>query len=169
METHAMEARQEGLNTGVVRLANVYGCTQDHRDRVLPAFCWNAVEGNPLRVDGNGNVFDFTHVIDTVRGIATMAMMLDAGEKGLPPIHLLPGIPTSLERAAKLAISAANNCSCITEAPSRSYDVSHFTGNPERAHRLLGWQAEIPPDVGIQMLVNSFQKELSGELTKELA
>ena len=161
METHAIEASKAGLNTGIVRLANVYGCTKDHDDRVLPAFCRNAVDGVPLRVDGKDNVFDFTHVSDTVKGIATMAMMMDAGEKRLPPIHLLPGKPTSLEQAAKLAISAAKSRSRITEAPSRNYDVSRFVGNPERARQILGWRAEIPPDMGIRMLVNSFQNELN--------
>lgn len=157
METHAAQARAAGLNTAIVRLANVYGCTKDHDDRVLPAFCRNAVEGVPLRVEGGDNVFDFTHVFDTVEGIAIMAMMLDAGERNIPPIHLLPGIATSLGKAASIAVSAAGNSSEILEAPSRNYDVSRFVGNPARARELLGWEAGISPDQGIKMLVRAFQ------------
>jgi len=42
VEQAAINARNGGINTAIVRLANVYGCTLDHSDRVLPAFCRNA-------------------------------------------------------------------------------------------------------------------------------
>ena len=165
METYAIEARTAGLNTAIVRLANVYGCTEDHHDRVLPAFCKNAVEGSPLRVDGKNNVFDFTHVSDAVDGIASMVMMLESGEKTLPPIHLLPGIATSLERAAEFAISAAKSNSIVKQASPRDYDVSRFVGNPERAQEILGWKAKISPDKGIEMLVHAFEQTLARKET----
>ena len=37
-ERIVMEACNQGLQTAVVRLSNVYGCTKDHADRVIPAF-----------------------------------------------------------------------------------------------------------------------------------
>ncbi|MFT6914782.1 MAG: nucleoside-diphosphate-sugar epimerase [Motiliproteus sp.] len=156
METAALRARESGLNTAIVRLANVYGCPLDHHDRVLPAFCRNAVLGEQLRVDGFDHLFDFTHVKDTVTGIARLVEMLDSGEQHIPPIHLLPGIGTTLRQAAELAVKAAQSDSPIVEAASRSYDVCRFIGNPERARALLGWQAEITPDQGIRQLVDAF-------------
>jgi len=156
MEKSALEARTVGLNTAIVRLANVYGCTLDHHDRVLPAFCRNAAMGDHLRVDGFEHLFDFTHVTDTVVGISRLVQMLDAGERNIPPIHLLPGIGTTLRQAAKIAVTEARSKSPIIEAASRSYDVCRFIGNPERAHSLLGWQAQITPLQGICQLVNAF-------------
>lgn len=160
MEEATLKARSAGINTAVVRLANVYGCVFDHEDRVLPAFCKNAVLGKDLRVDGFEHLFDFTHVNDTVIGVAKTVELLNAGEHGLPPIHLLPGHGTTLKQAADMAINAAKSSSVIVEAASRSYDVAKFIGNPTRAKSLLGWEAQILPKQGIAMLVEAFRAQL---------
>lgn len=161
MEEAALTARQQGLQVAISRLANVYGCTSDHHDRVIPAFCRAAVEGKALRIDGLNNTFDFTHVEDTVLGLMMLVEKLEAGAMNLPPMHFLPGIPTTLEAAANMAVSAAKSLSKIVEAPSRNYDVTNFYGLPLEASSQLNWQAKITPKQGIEMLVNQFQKELS--------
>jgi len=161
MEQAALAIRDEGLNTAIIRLSNVYGDTLDHVDRVLPAFCRNAVEEKTLRVDGFDHVFDFTHVSDTVNGIYQMVQMLNAGEKGIPPVHLLPGVGTTLIAAAEMAIDAAKTSSSIISAPSRHYDVSRFVGDPSRAKSLLGWEATIDPKQGIRLLVDAFSEQLT--------
>lgn len=160
MEQAALRARLAGINTAVVRLANVYGCTLDHADRVLPAFCRNAAEGLPLRVDGLEHLFDFTHISDTVAGLMKVVSLLEAGERGVPPIHLLPGIGTTLLEAAQIAIHCAKSASSIIEAPPRNYDVSRFVGDSSRARELLGWQAAIAPQEGIAKLVAAFTKQM---------
>ena len=161
MEQVAFDARNAGINTAVVRLANVYGCTDDHTDRVLPAFCRNAATGQPLRVDGLEALFDFTHISDTVRGLARMVELMFDGENKLPAIHLLPGKGTTLKQAAEWAISAAKSNSCIVASESRTYDVARFFGDPSRAKSILGWQASIQPKQGIEMLVNDFKTQAS--------
>lgn len=47
-ERIVLGARNQGLQTAVLRLSNVYGCTKDHADRVIPAFAGAAVEGLAL-------------------------------------------------------------------------------------------------------------------------
>jgi len=160
MEKRALEVRDYGLNTAVIRLANVYGCTMDHSDRVLPAFCFNAVKNEALRVDGREHLFDFTHVSDTVKGLCLVVEQLENNERNLPPTHLLPGIGTTLGEAAEMAVRLAGSHSEIIEAPPRNYDVSRFVGDPAQAKRLFGWQASITPEQGIQLLVKAFQKQL---------
>lgn len=160
MEQASISARDAGLNTAILRLSNVYGDIHDHADRVLPAFCRQAVEGKTLRVDGFDHVFDFTHVRDTIAGIWQLMQMLNAGEKRIPPIHLLPGIGTTLFEAAEMAINASKSGSDIISAPSRHYDVSRFVGDPYRAKSILGWEAEITPQHGIELLVDAFSENL---------
>lgn len=160
MEQAAVQAREAGVNTAVVRLANVYGCTKDHGDRVLPAFCRNAADGLPLRVDGFEHLFDFTHISDTVAGLMRLVALLEDGEHGIPAIHLLPGIGTTLLEAAQMAVRSADSDSVIVQAPSRHYDVSRFIGDPSRAKALLGWQAVIRPDQGIAQLVAAFKQQI---------
>jgi len=157
MEEKTLSIREAGINSAVVRLANVYGCTEDHADRVLPAFCRNAVQNKDLRVDGRDHLFDFTHISDTCNGLMLLVEQLDQGERNLPPIHLLPGIGTTLGEAADLAISAAQSRSKIMLAPPRHYDVNKFIGDPGRAKHLLGWQASITPKQGIKQLVDAFK------------
>jgi len=162
MEQASLSVREAGLNTAILRLSNVYGDTYDHADRVLPAFCRRAVEGKTLRVDGFHHVFDFTHVSDTVDGIWRLVQMLETGEKRIPPIHLLPGIGTTLLEAAEMAVNAAKSSSEIISAPSRHYDVSRFVGDPSRAKSILGWEAKVRTEQGIGLLVGAFSEKLKG-------
>lgn len=160
MEKASIKAREQGLQTAIVRLANVYGCVDDHDDRVLPAFCRAAVLGEELRVDGLQHTFDFTHITDTVDGLMRIIAKLEEGEMNLPPIHLLPGIATTLKEAAYFAIQASGSGSTLKEAPSRSYDVARFVGDATRAEEILGWKAKITPEQGISQLVNDFKNIL---------
>jgi len=163
MEDSTMTARVQGLQTAIVRLANVYGCIDDHVDRVLPAFCRAAVLGEQLRVDGVDHTFDFTHITDTIDGLMLIISKLESGIMDLPPIHLLPGIATTLQEAAEFAIQAAQSDATIQVAPSRRYDVCRFVGDPERAKSILGWEAKVTPKQGIELLVNDFKLKELGE------
>ena len=145
-----------GLRTAILRFSNVYGATDDHADRVVPAFARNAVLGRPLRVDGRDCTFDFTHLSDTVRGILEAVRRLEAGQR-LAPIHLLTGTPTTLGELAALAVELAGGGSTVVEAPSRSFDVHRFHGDPGRAARLLGWRAEVSLREGLARLIRDFR------------
>lgn len=166
MEEKALEARAYDLNTAVVRLSNVYGCIRDHSDRVLPSFCRNAAEGKPLRVDGKDHLFDFTYISDAVAGLVAIITQLELGASQLPPMHLLPGIGTTLGEAALLAISAAESTSRIFEAPSRKYDVSRFVGAPENTNTYLNWKAKFTPEQGIGFLVQAFKENIRKGILK---
>lgn len=138
-------ARAGGLRTATVRLSNVYGSALDHADRVVPAFARAAVEGSAMRIDGAECTFDFTHIVDTVRGSVATIDRLEAGET-LPPIHLLAGTPTTLRELAEMATTFAGKRLPVIEAPPRPFDVSRFHGDPSRARELLGWE----PSVGLR-------------------
>lgn len=160
--------RVRGLRGAVVRLSNVYGSTRDHADRVVPAFARAAVLGDPLRVEGSSQIFDFTHVDDTTRGLMTLVDLV-AGNGQLPPIHLLTGQPVSLGHLAALARELAGNVAPIIEIPPRRFDVARFYGNPTRARRLLGWSSTIGIRDGLRQLVHDFQVELANEGMKRYA
>jgi UDP-glucose 4-epimerase len=168
-ERIVLEARKYGLQTAVVRLSNVYGCTKDHSDRVIPAFAKAAVEGLTLRVDGKNHTFDFTHVDDVVRGIHALVDALCSGHQLLPPVHLVSGRPTSLGQLVALSLQLAMSDATVIDAPSRSYDVAQFYGNPTRAQTVLGWKSEIPLETGLMRLINDFRKELALRSATEVA
>ena len=150
------------LRTAIVRFSNVYGSTDDHVDRVVPAFAQQAALGLSLRVDGSGHTFDFTHLDDTVRGVLAVIHRLEAGVE-LPPIHFVTGQPTTLGELASLAIELAGSSSTAHEAPPRSYDVSGFYGDPRRAARLLDWRPSVPLVDGLARLIQDFRELHSSE------
>jgi len=151
------EARAMGMRTAIIRFSNVYGSTEDHVDRVVPAFARAAALGGPMRVDGGQNTFDFTHVDDIVRGIRKIVDILDASSwSPLPPIHLVSGQATTLWQLAELANQLGSGRSSITEGPSRTFDVPRFVGSGARARELLEWSPQIALAAGIRRLIHDF-------------
>lgn len=159
-ERIVMNARNQGLQTAIVRLSNVYGCTKDHADRVIPAFTKAAIEGLSLRVEGSDHTFDFTHVDDVTRGIRALISLLESGVQSLPTVHLVSGHPTSLGELAAICCLLAKSDAAITEAAPRSYDVARFYGDPTKTREVLGWLSEIPLEVGLMRLIEDFRQEL---------
>lgn len=149
-------ARRNGLRAAVIRLSNVYGSTDDHADRVIPAFARAAVTGKALRIDGSEHTFDFTHIDDVARGISSLVQILASGEDAPPAIHFVTGEPTTLGQLARMAIEIAASRSTITLAPSRHYDVARFWGSPERAARLLHWSPRVSLRDGLTRLIGDF-------------
>jgi UDP-glucose 4-epimerase len=160
-EEIALKERSNGLNTAIVRFSNVYGCVNDHRDRVIPAFCYAAAMGRPLKVEGSQNTFDFTHVTDVVAGTLKIIEKLIQGEMNLPSFHFTTGRATSLREAATIANMAGNGVSEVVEAPSRSFDVSNFSGDSTQTMSLLNWYPAISLEQGIKQLVSLFRKNLN--------
>jgi UDP-glucose 4-epimerase len=156
-ERLVLEARTHGSNTAIVRFSNVYGSTDDHPDRVVPAFARGAVEGSDLRVDGSGSTFDFTHLDDTVAGVLLMIDAMENGAAELPAVHFCTGRATTLGELARIANRAGGERSRIVEMPQRSYDVTRFVGDLRRAWELLGWQPKVDIADGVQRLVRDFR------------
>lgn len=148
---------QAGRRVAVVRLSSVYGSADDHQDRVVPAFCRAALANDRLGVNGSECTFDFTHVDDVADGIFRMAQMLSSGHALAEPIHLVSGVPTSLHDLAALVIRCAGARSAIVERPPRTYDVSHFVGDPARARALLGWKVATSLDKGVARLLTDLR------------
>lgn len=156
-ENEVLLARKSLLRTAVIRYSSVYGSVYDHETRVVPAFCRAAVLGAPLQIEGLDNTLDFTHVDDVVKGTIAVINALEQGEGEFPPMHLTTGVPTTLDALARLVCKSAGRELNIIEAPSRSYDVARFWGSTTKTTKLLGWQAEIPVEVGVYDLVQQFK------------
>lgn len=137
------------LRVAVLRLTNVYGSLYDHSDRVIPALTRGALCGESLRLSGMSRIFDFIHIHDVVDGILKTVEQLDAGERSLPPINLVSGIPTTLERVTQIIQEHVHRPLCIDERPHQKFDVIHFYGDGALAKKLLGWSAKTAPDQGI--------------------
>jgi nucleoside-diphosphate-sugar epimerase len=135
-------------------------------DRVVPAFARAAATGAPLRIDGAGHTFDFTHIDDTARGLAALIDHLDRNPEPPPPIHLLTGRPTTLGQLAALAIELAGTRSPLHDAPPRNFDVARFDGDPTRASALLDWSPRVALRDGLARLIKDFRANSIHEVSR---
>jgi len=155
-ERLVMEARARGTQVGILRLASVYGTALDFADRVAPAFARRAVAGEPLRVTGAGQVFDFVHLHDVVDGICRTADLLFQGRSDLPAINLSTAVPTSLGALAAIACRLAGSGAAIVEEGARPFDPEGFVGDYRRAREILAWSPQITIERGMAQLVADF-------------
>lgn len=172
--------RDWSLRAAIVRLSSVYGSTQDHRDRVVPKFARAAAEGGRIAVCGREKGFDFVHVSDAARGLVGVCELLNQAQPSCHHItenldvHLVSGVRTSLTSLAGLAqdIGAAGGQKVeIIYSVAAPFEVSGFVGDPTKAHRMLGWQAEMPLRRGFRELVEEYRTEkvsaFAAEVDKE--
>jgi nucleoside-diphosphate-sugar epimerase len=162
-ERIVVRAQALGIRTAVVRLSNVYGRTCDHADRVVPAFARGAAVGGHLRVDGASHTFDFTHLDDTVRGIAAVVEWLEHERGSLPPIQFVTGRATTLGQLASMAIELGGGRGSVTQGTERRYDVARFCGSYARARSLLGWEPQVAIRDGLRALIEDFRSEAVGQ------
>lgn len=155
-EQLVLAAREAGLATAIVRFSSVYGDTEDHADRVVPAFAAAAARGGTMRIDGADCAFDFTHVRDVAAGLAKICSALAAGEKRLPVLHFVSGSRTTLRELAELAADLAHRPTQINLAAPRTFDVREFCGDPARAAAVLGWRAAISLRAGLDEMIREF-------------
>lgn len=162
-------ARNEGLRACTIRLSNVFGSTNDHVDRVVPAFARAAALGQTLRIDGAEHTFDFTHIDDVTRGIVALAEFLASGKAAPQPIHFVSGVPTTLGQLAEMAIRIAGTGATVRCAPPRDFDVAKFYGTFAKAREILDWEPRVSLEEGLKRLIQDFRNVHGAALNQEIA
>ena len=72
-----------GLRSCILRFSNVYGGSRDILDRVIPRFVLAGLQGDSIEIHGGDQMFDFTHIDDTVTGIVrAMELLQRTGDNG---------------------------------------------------------------------------------------
>lgn len=152
-------SEKTGLDAVVLRFSNVYGARYDIPDRVIPRFILRALRNEPLEIHGGDQVFDFTHVEDTTRGILLAIAYLQKQKNGgsFNDFHILTGTPHSLQEVARVIEQELKKPLNIVYTSPRNYDVVRFAGDPSKAYTHLGFRAIIPLEPGIQKTIRLLQ------------
>jgi nucleoside-diphosphate-sugar epimerase len=147
-----------GVSCIALRFSNVYGSVKDHNDRVIPRFILSALAGIPLRLYGRTHTFDFVQLDDAVTGLHRAICYLEESDNQLyEDIHLVTGMPTSLEELASLILDVSGSSSRIYFEPPEPYFPTHFCGDTTKARELLKFEATTSIRKGIIKLVSEYQ------------
>ena len=152
--------RLSGFEHVILRIANIYGpgCCPEYNS-VIATFCHRSVNGECLKIDGNGHQKrDFIYIDDTIK-----AMILAGIQRG----NLVSGVynigtghSTSLRqmirniKSAGVAVNVSYSQKVSTGKNSFSLDTSRF-------RKYFGWKAKTLPSAGIKKTVLWFQKNTS--------
>lgn len=110
-----------GVETAVLRLANVYGPRD--RDRVIPLWLEAAAQGRDMIVYGGQQLIDFVHVDQVVEALLRAATADIIGQ----PINIGSGQGTPLLELAERVMALPGATSRLDLRPARSVEVARFT------------------------------------------
>jgi UDP-glucose 4-epimerase len=131
--------REYGLQSSVLRLANVYG-TRDI-GRVIPLWVGDATAGRDLTVYGGKQVIDFVWV-----GHAVEALIRGASYEGpMPPINIGSGTGTRIIDLARRIARLAETHGRLNLQPARSVEVTRFIANVQRMREILKVEPPLDP------------------------
>jgi len=138
-EAYCLAMRIYGLETVILRLANVYG--PGDRDRVIPIFVENALTGAPLVLYGGKQVVDFVWIGDVVNAL----MRAGFGDFIQTPVNIGGGVGITVHELALRVISATGSSSAIRVVTPRDIEVGRFVAEIGTSRRLLAMPARIDP------------------------
>ena len=113
-----------GFNTIILRFSNVYGGLLDHRDRVIPAFCLNALRNESIQIDGKECIFDFIYIEDVVNEILLLVDYMIHSQKIDSAIHFTSCRGCNLEKLANIVLEISGSNPLIEYTPPRNFSVS---------------------------------------------
>jgi dTDP-glucose 4,6-dehydratase len=148
--------RQQGVDTGIVRIFNTYGPRMRSNDgRAIPNFLRQALDEKPLTVYGDGSqTRSFCYVDDLIAGLILLA---ESGEH--LPVNLgNPGEFTLLELAQLvLRLSGASSQIVFEALPVDDPQVRQ--PDITRAQQLLGWEPAIELEEGLRRTLVSLGRD----------
>ncbi len=145
--------RYHGVQTRIVRIFNTYGPRMRPKDgRIVPAFCCQALKGEPMTVFGDGlQTRSFCYVSDLVDGIFRL-MMSDHSD----PVNVgNPRELTVMDFARKIK-ELTGSASPIVHKPLPVDDPKVRQPNIDKARRLLGWEPRMPLEDGLRLTIDYF-------------
>jgi dTDP-glucose 4,6-dehydratase len=148
--------RQQGVNTGIVRIFNTYGPRMRANDgRALPTFVRQALGGKPVTVFGDGSqTRSFCYVDDMIRGLVALAE-----SKEHLPVNLGNPDEKTLLELAETIIRLTDSSSEIVFQALPVDDPQVRQPDITRAKQLLGWEPDVELEDGLRRTIASLGHE----------
>jgi len=154
-------AADSGLETVVLRLANVYGPGDE--GRVIPMFVDSALRNLPLVLYGGGQILDFVWIDTVVDALAQAGM----GRAVKGPVNVGSGIGVTIVELCSRVIAATGSRSTVRLEANRGLEVSRFVADIARAERFFKLESPDDPLFAMDSVVEFACRELSGSAAIE--
>jgi dTDP-glucose 4,6-dehydratase len=144
--------RQQGVDTGIVRIFNTYGFRmRPHDGRAIPTFLRQALQDKPLTVFGDGSqTRSFCYVDDLIRGCVAVA---DSDVHD--PINIGNPDEFTLLELAEIVVEVTESRSEIVFQALPTDDPQVRQPDITRARELLGWEPQIGLKEGLRMTIEA--------------
>lgn len=150
----AYYARLHGLDSVVLRYANVYGPRQDPHGEagVVAIFCSRILKGEALTVFGDGQqTRDYVFVGDVARAnlAATRAKLPPVRQVDVRAYNVGTSRQTSVVELAETLQRAAKSSVPVNHAPARAGEQRRSAVSIDKATRELGWRPQVSLQDGL--------------------
>jgi GDP-L-fucose synthase len=147
-----------GIGVGIVRPSGAYGRYDNFDERtshVIPGLINRALRlepGQPLEIWGDGcDVRDFVHAEDVARGLLLAVALKPDAE----PINIASGVAVTTGALASCVMAACGHDPLMIQPnPAKPTALRSRTVDITKAKKLLGFEAQISLEAGIQDTVN---------------
>ena len=145
--------RFHDVETRIVRIFNTYGPRMRPKDgRIVPAFCCQALKGEPMTVFGDGSqTRSFCYVSDLVDGIFRLMMSEESD-----PVNIGNPRELSVMDFANKIKELTGTASTIVHQPLPVDDPKVRQPNIDKARALLGWAPVMPLEDGLKLTIDYF-------------
>jgi len=140
----AYYGRLHGVNSVVLRYANVYGPRQDPHGEagVVAIFCGRLLDGRPLTIFGDGTqTRDYVYVKDVALAnvAAATAPLPAAGRVDVRAVNIGTGVETDVNTLAETLRRVSGRASPVEFAPARPGEQLRSAVSNQKARQLLRW------------------------------
>jgi nucleoside-diphosphate-sugar epimerase len=148
----AQYVREKKVDAGIIRIFNTYGPRLDpHDGRVVSTFIRQAINGEALTINGDGNqTRSFCYISDLIDGIFKMAESHEFG-----PINLGNSNEMTLNELIKEISKLLSKNLDTTNLPELNDDPVRRKPDISLAKEKLGWEPKVSLTQGLQLLINS--------------
>ena len=149
--------RVHGVQTRIVRIFNTYGTRMRVEDgRAIPAFLSQALRNEDVTVFGDGSqTRSLCYVSDLVEGLFRL-MMSDI----VDPVNIGNPRELTIRQLAQQIIALTGSKSRIVTKPLPVDDPKVRQPDITRARTLLGWEPQVPLEVGLKLTLDYFRTKL---------
>jgi UDP-glucose 4-epimerase len=150
-----------GLDTTILRYANIYGPRQDPRGEagVIAIFAGLMLTGQTPTINGTGEQErDYVYVGDVARA---NLLALDTGSGGM--YNIGTGVSTSVNGLFDLLAELTGYGEPRRHGPALSGEVFRIYVTNERARRDLGWEPTVGLSEGLRLTVESIRAKIAAQ------